>query len=66
MSRWAYTLHVGRNSIGGGYFRVATLYEDGRAKERRTYDGTLWQGWADRKALKKIREWRDIYGAEPR
>lgn len=65
-TEWTYTLRVGRNTVGGGYFRIATLYRDGRRYARHAYDGTLWRGYADRRALKKIREWRDIYGAEPR
>lgn len=63
---WTFDLTVARNVVGGGYFRVATLYRDGKRYARHSYDGTLWAGLADRRALKKVREWQTIYGARPR
>lgn len=65
-STWTFEDRVDRNVIGGGYFRIVTLYRNDTRIAQRTYDGTLWAGRADRKALAKIREWREIYGAVPR
>lgn len=65
MSDWTFEQYVSHNVVSGGYFKTAVLYRDGKKVSSHTWDGTLWQGYADRKARKKIREWIELYGAKP-
>ena len=66
MSDYTFRLYTSRNSVGGGYFRVAELWCGDRCDLRKVYDGTFLTRLANRRALAMVREWRDIYDAKPR
>lgn len=62
-NKYEYDSYIGRNVFGAGHWECVVLYKNGKVVDEWSYDGTLFEPIARRRALKRVKYLKNMYGA---